>query len=124
MAIFKDYISLKDAASISGYHSDYIGALVRSGKIQGKKNGNKWTVSESQVRNHFSKKHYVPVSHFFLSRKVIIFGTLVVVSIFFFSIFFVGSGTAASVSTTTSAYNSSGLESTNTPIGRVIIQQP
>jgi len=32
----KDLISLKDAAKISGYSPDYIGQLIRAGKISGK----------------------------------------------------------------------------------------
>jgi hypothetical protein len=32
----KEYISLKEAADITGYSSDYIGQLIRSGKLEGK----------------------------------------------------------------------------------------
>ena len=32
----KNLISLKEAAKISGYSSDYIGQLIRAGKIPGK----------------------------------------------------------------------------------------
>ncbi|MEI6057374.1 MAG: helix-turn-helix domain-containing protein [bacterium] len=72
MAIFEDYITLKEAASISGYHADYIGALVRSGAISGKKVGNKWMVSASAVRVHFSTKHYAPATRVFSLKKVLL----------------------------------------------------
>lgn len=32
----KKYISLKEAAELSGYSSDYLGQLIRSGKLEGK----------------------------------------------------------------------------------------
>jgi hypothetical protein len=32
----EDYISLKEAAEITGYSSDYVGQLIRSGKLPGK----------------------------------------------------------------------------------------
>ena len=32
----KEYISLKEAAEITGYSPDYIGQLIRSGKLEGK----------------------------------------------------------------------------------------
>lgn len=36
MAENKEYITLKEAAKISGYAPDYIGQLIRSGKLHGK----------------------------------------------------------------------------------------
>jgi hypothetical protein len=36
MAENKDYISLKEAAQLSGYSADYIGQLIRGGKLPGK----------------------------------------------------------------------------------------
>ena len=32
----KEYISLKEAAEITGYSADYVGQLIRSGKLEGK----------------------------------------------------------------------------------------
>jgi hypothetical protein len=116
MAIFEDYISLKDAANISGYHSDYIGALVRSGKIKGKKSGNRWVVSSRDVQVHFSKKHYTPAGHIFFSRKNIIVVSTVILVIVFFSISFVQN------EPTSSAQNN--LENTITSTGTILIQQP
>lgn len=36
MAENKEYISLKEASRVSGYSPDYIGQLIRSGKLHGK----------------------------------------------------------------------------------------
>lgn len=69
MAIFREYITLKEAGEISGYHPDYIGALIRSGKISGKKVGKTWQVSEKEVRAHFMTKHYVPAEQLFFQSK-------------------------------------------------------
>ena len=33
----KNYITLKEAAALSGYSSDYVGQLIRNGKIRGKR---------------------------------------------------------------------------------------
>ena len=73
MAIINTFISLKEAAAISGYHSDYIGSLVRSGKINGKKEGKNWYVSKDDVLNHFMSKHYVPAWKVFLRSKMLVF---------------------------------------------------
>jgi hypothetical protein len=79
MTIFKDYISLKEAGRISGYHPDYIGALIRSGKVKGKKIGKTWMVSESDVRTHFSRKHYAPISKKFFTIKKLIFILVIII---------------------------------------------
>jgi hypothetical protein len=84
MAIFQDYISLKQAGHISGYHPDYIGALIRSGKVKGKKIGKNWMVSESDVRAHFSRKHYAPISKVFSTKKRL--ARIVTIAIFIFVI--------------------------------------
>jgi hypothetical protein len=45
----KRYISTKRAGKEYRYHSDYIGQLVRSGKVQGQKVGRSWYVSETSL---------------------------------------------------------------------------
>jgi hypothetical protein len=52
------YISLKEAAKISGYAPDYIGFLIRKGKIVGKKisSGETWMVSRGAILNYASRK--------------------------------------------------------------------
>lgn len=48
------YISLKKASEISGYHYDYLGQLIRKGKIEGKRIGRNWFVPENEVKKLFS----------------------------------------------------------------------
>ncbi len=81
MAIFQDYITLKQAAQISGYHSDYIGALIRSGKVKGKKVGRNWFVSEREVKSYFMTKHYVPAG-----RALFANGRGLLVAVFLFCV--------------------------------------
>lgn len=52
------YISLKEAARISGYSSDYIGQLIRSGKIWGKPvyTNIAWRTTAEEVLSYKHKK--------------------------------------------------------------------
>jgi len=54
----KKYLSLKEAAEISGYASDYIGWLIRTGKIKGKKvyTGISWQTTEEAIKNYQKRK--------------------------------------------------------------------
>ncbi len=54
----KKYISLKKAAKLSGYSSDYLGDLIRKEKIKGKKiySGICWLTSEEAIKKHQEKK--------------------------------------------------------------------
>ena len=50
----QEFISLKEAAEISGYAPDYIGWLIRKGKIPGKKlyNGAFWQTTEKSLKQY------------------------------------------------------------------------
>jgi excisionase family DNA binding protein len=48
----KKLISSKRAAEITGYAKDYIGQLIRAGKIQGIRFGRAWFVDEDEVKAH------------------------------------------------------------------------
>lgn len=52
------YISLKDASEISGYSADYIGQLIRSGKLPGKQVFQQvvWMTTEENVREYMHSK--------------------------------------------------------------------
>ena len=54
----KKYLSLKEAAEISGYASDYIGWLIRKGKIKGKKiyTAISWQTTEQAIKNYQERK--------------------------------------------------------------------
>ena len=47
----KQYISLKEASEVSGYSSDYIGQLIRKGKLNGKQvySSVAWTVEKNDL---------------------------------------------------------------------------
>lgn len=49
-------LRLKEAAELSGYHSDYLGHLIRSKKLKGEKIGKSWFVIESDVRDLLRQK--------------------------------------------------------------------
>jgi len=54
----KKFITLKEAAKISGYSSDYIGQLIRTGKISGKQIycNITWVTTAGAVLDYKSKK--------------------------------------------------------------------
>jgi len=54
----KDYISLKEAAKISGYHSDYIGYLIRKKKIKSRKvfGSSAWFVNIKELLAYKNKQ--------------------------------------------------------------------
>ena len=54
----KNHITLKQAAEISGYSSDYIGQLIRQGKIAGKQvyYNTAWVTTEEEVRKYLVTK--------------------------------------------------------------------
>jgi hypothetical protein len=60
----KRYISSKRIARENKYHSDYIGQLIRAGKIVGTKVGRAWYVDEESFAAYLSQenKTYVPPS--------------------------------------------------------------
>lgn len=55
----KGYITLKEAAELSSYSSDYIGQLIRAGKIEGQQvyANIAWVTTEDSVRAYMSAKH-------------------------------------------------------------------
>jgi hypothetical protein len=50
----KRYISARRAAREHRYHSDYIGQLVRAGKVVGQKVGRSWYVEEDSLLKYFN----------------------------------------------------------------------
>ena len=54
----KKYISLKEAAKISGYSADYIGQLIRAGKLPGRQVyvNVAWMTTEDAVREYMHRR--------------------------------------------------------------------
>jgi hypothetical protein len=49
------YITLREASLISGYNSDYLSSLIRSGRIYGKKVGKNWLTTEADIRKYLQE---------------------------------------------------------------------
>lgn len=56
MANLKKVISLNQASKISGYHSDYLSALIRKGEMEGEKIGGNWFTTEEEIKNYIFKQ--------------------------------------------------------------------
>jgi len=58
MATEKELISLKEAAKLSGYSADYVGQLIRAGKITGKQvfSNVAWMTTEEAVIEYVQKE--------------------------------------------------------------------
>ncbi|HEV7449047.1 MAG TPA: hypothetical protein VGP13_00705 [Candidatus Paceibacterota bacterium] len=52
----KRYISTRRAAREHGYHSDYMGQLIRSGKVAGQKVGRAWYIEEESLSAYLGKE--------------------------------------------------------------------
>ena len=54
----KGYITLKEAAVLSGYSSDYVGQLIRADKIRGTQvySGVAWMTTEAELKAYLSNK--------------------------------------------------------------------
>lgn len=52
----KEYLSSKEAALQCGYTQDYVGQLLRSGKVQGRRIGASWYVLKSSLKGHRREK--------------------------------------------------------------------
>ena len=60
----KKYLSSKRAAREHKYHTDYIGQLIRAGKVVGKKVGRSWYVEETSLKNYLlTEGGQAPVVH-------------------------------------------------------------
>ena len=53
-----DYISLKEAAKLSGYSADYVGQLIRAGKLPGKQvfSSVAWVTTEAAILEYIQKE--------------------------------------------------------------------
>jgi hypothetical protein len=58
MAKEKELISLKDAAKLSGYSADYVGQLIRAGKVSGKQvfSNVVWMTTEEAIVSYLQRE--------------------------------------------------------------------
>jgi hypothetical protein len=52
----KEYLSAARAAEITGYHTDYVGQLARSGTVLSQQVGNRWYVEKKSIVEHKKDK--------------------------------------------------------------------
>ncbi|MCX6712850.1 MAG: hypothetical protein NTY66_01430, partial [Candidatus Vogelbacteria bacterium] len=56
-----DFLSLKEASKRSGYNQDYIGQLIRGGKVEARRVGKSWLVSRHSLVAYLSSIGRMPV---------------------------------------------------------------
>lgn len=69
MGNFKKVISLHQASLISGYHQDYLSALIRKNEIRGEKKGGNWFTTEEEIKTYILKqkiRHKKWIAKYFL----------------------------------------------------------
>lgn len=95
------YITLKEAAELSSYSPDYVGQLIRAGKIEGKQvySNIAWVTTEESLRAYMEQR--APVGEHGSTQQsrgksfndvvlYIVIGVLAVLLLFFFYIMSVG----------------------------------
>jgi len=96
MPNLKKVISLHQASKISGYHQDYLSALIRKNELKGEKVGNSWFTTEEEIKSYIFKqqirnKNWL-VKNFLYFKKMnksfiysLIFLVLISVGIYFYN---------------------------------------
>ena len=51
----EDWLTTQQAAELSGYHSNHLRRLLRSGEIEGRKWGQSWQISRNSLNNYLKK---------------------------------------------------------------------
>ncbi|MDE2399711.1 MAG: hypothetical protein KGL67_01730 [Patescibacteria group bacterium] len=74
MPNLKKVISLHQAATISGYHQDYLSSLLRKNEIRGEKLGGNWFTTEEEIKDYIFKKkirnkNWIAKNFLFFVRK-------------------------------------------------------
>jgi hypothetical protein len=100
MEDLKKVISLSQASKITGYHSDYLSALIRKGEIEGEKIGGNWFTTEEAIKDYIFKqkvRHKKFALLDFLSPKrtqrILILTGVVFLAVLLFSIYLYGKTT-------------------------------
>ena len=55
MTMNDDWITVQEAAEISGYHAEYVRTLIRGGKIKAQKFGPVWAVSKEVLLSYVDR---------------------------------------------------------------------
>jgi excisionase family DNA binding protein len=57
-----EYLTLKEAAKLSGYHQDYLSQLIRSGKLAGRRIGKDWLTTKYALVKYLEQRQKIPAS--------------------------------------------------------------
>lgn len=55
-----DWITVQDAAQLSGYHAEYVRILIRKGKIEARKFGPIWAINRSSLLRYLQEAEKSP----------------------------------------------------------------
>ena len=55
--VFSNYITVKDAASHSGYNIQYLRRLLRGGRLSGMKLGQTWLIDKAKYEAYLENAH-------------------------------------------------------------------
>ena len=91
MPNLKKVISLNEASKISGYHSDYLSALIRKKELKGVKSGGSWFTTVEDINDYILRKKIRhkkwAFSEFFSSptrrKRIIIWTSVILIAILF-----------------------------------------
>lgn len=88
----KKFITLAEASRISGYHPDYLSALIRKGELPGQKVGRTWCTTEAAIRRYLYRQKFrsrnFAVNEFLSPTKVV--HIVAIASVIFVGIFSLG----------------------------------
>ena len=62
------YISLKKASEISGYHPDYLSFLIRKERILGRKVGRDWLTTEEAIKSYLLTRKFSSIENILFSK--------------------------------------------------------
>ncbi len=100
MGNLKKVLSLSQAAKISGYHPDYLSALIRKKELKGEKVGGSWFTTEEAINNYTFKQKIrhkkLAVPEFFSptrTKRILVTAGVVFLCVILFGIYLYGKNT-------------------------------
>jgi len=84
------FITLREAALLTGYHQDYLSYCIRTGRLVGQKVGKNWLTTEEALRQCFNEKDTSLGGRFFRLPRALRLAVLIVIASFILSVFVIG----------------------------------
>ena len=91
MGEFEEIISLRDAAVQTGYTTDYLGYLIRTGKLSGRKMGRTWVTTKRELDSYLSTSRYHAVTKlfsYFFNLKFMLFVSYAIIIVLAYILYF------------------------------------